>query len=69
MTTRTGTRPAAALVPSLVRPVPPRTEGTVMPLTRIAPAIPPITREDRAHAAGAAARLLTRLVGAKGGTW
>ncbi|WP_256463542.1 hypothetical protein [Kitasatospora sp. RG8] len=38
-----------------------------MTLTRIASPIPPITEADRAHAAGAAARLLTRLVGAKGG--
>ncbi|MFE5579859.1 hypothetical protein [Kitasatospora sp. NPDC056531] len=38
-----------------------------MTLTRTPLPIPPITNEDRAHAAGAAARLLTRLVGAKGG--
>lgn len=38
-----------------------------MTLTSTPPTIPPITGEDRVHAAGAAARLLARLVGAKGG--
>ncbi|WP_369183773.1 hypothetical protein [Streptomyces sp. Y1] len=38
-----------------------------MTLTRTPPLIPPITSGDRAHAAGGAARLLARLVGAKGG--
>ncbi|MGA5818830.1 hypothetical protein ACPC54_13355 [Kitasatospora sp. NPDC094028] len=38
-----------------------------MALTKTSPTIPPITSEDRAHAAGAAARLVARLVDAKGG--
>ncbi|MEU6232472.1 hypothetical protein [Kitasatospora sp. NPDC047058] len=38
-----------------------------MTLTSTRPTILPITHKDRAHAAGAATRLLARLVGAKGG--
>ncbi|MFC5885349.1 hypothetical protein RMN57_17175 [Kitasatospora sp. CM 4170] len=38
-----------------------------MSLTSTPPPIPPITDEDRDQAAGAADRLLTRLLGARGG--